>query len=152
MRTDLVGQDIGPVDVVISPKIVAQVAAVLGYDDPMHLDHHAARAAGFGDVLVPTGLVAPGDGLSESHEGDESQQALAALEIDFTRTLFAGTEVEYRRPVCGGERLRATSRVAEVSERPGSAGPMQFVVWETRYADEAGKPVMTTRLTFVERS
>jgi acyl dehydratase len=56
--------------------------------------------------------------------------------------LNGGTEFEYfDEEICAGDVLTATAKVAELRERPGSMGPMLFIISETTYKNQDGKVV-----------
>lgn len=151
MNRDALGKEYPPSNTVVNADAIRRVAAAVGNHDPIHHDEAAARAAGFRSVVAPVGglVVSP----AGSTRGADMHTAgpLADLGIDFTKALFGGTEITYHDVVCAGDELVATGRISEIYEREGASGTMTFAVFETSYATPTGAPVMTSRMTFLER-
>lgn len=127
---------------------IRMFARSVGHTDPIFYDVEAARAAGYADLPCPPGYLGtpvflPGAGdprLGVLQQGPQPSRPL-------TRGLNGGTEFEYRRDVCAGERLTATALVESFAERTGSLGPMLIVTSRIEYRDEAGELVATERGT-----
>jgi hydroxyacyl-ACP dehydratase HTD2-like protein with hotdog domain len=60
-------------------------------------------------------------------------------------------EFEYARPVRAGETLALTGRIADVFEKVGSTGTLDFVVLETEARDADGELVFFSRNTLISR-
>ena len=60
-------------------------------------------------------------------------------------------EFEYLRPVRAGETLALTGRVADIYEKSGSSGTLDFVVLETEARDTEGELVFFSRNTLISR-
>ena len=58
---------------------------------------------------------------------------------------------EYERAICAGDRLLVTSKISEVSERPGATGRVEVAVLEDEGRDEEGRLVYRMRRTLVVR-
>jgi hydroxyacyl-ACP dehydratase HTD2-like protein with hotdog domain len=60
-------------------------------------------------------------------------------------------EFEYVRPIRAGETLTLTGRIADIYEKAGSSGILDFVVLETEARDAGGEPVFFSRNVLISR-
>jgi hypothetical protein len=65
--------------------------------------------------------------------------------------LNGGNRFEYIEPVRVGDRITATGRVADVYEKTGSSGSLLFIIFETEYVNQHGRPVARLRGTAIRR-
>lgn len=104
------------------------------------------------------GLIAPPLFLPPFHHGgvigDDGRRIKPGelvLDVPVTNRLMAGCTVEFHGPVRGGDTITATTVVADIYEKPGSTGPMLFIVTETSYTDARGSLKRTERWTIIRR-
>ena len=67
------------------------------------------------------------------------------------RFLNGGNRFEYIEPVKVGDRITATSRVADVYEKTGGSGSLLFIIFETDYVNQDGRSVARLRGTAIRR-
>jgi acyl dehydratase len=60
---------------------------------------------------------------------------------ELTRGVNGGSEIEWFRPVYLGDQLTYKSRVADISQRMGSRGPLIVSVTETEFRNQRGELV-----------
>ena len=65
--------------------------------------------------------------------------------------LNGGNRFEYSEPVRVGDRITATSRVADVYEKSGASGNLLFIIFETEYVNQEGRTVARVRGTAIRR-
>ena len=65
--------------------------------------------------------------------------------------LNGGNRFEYHEPVKVGDRITATSRVADVYEKTGGSGSLLFIIFETDYVNQDGRSVARLRGTAIRR-
>ncbi len=65
--------------------------------------------------------------------------------------LNGGNRFEYFAPVQIGDRITATSRVADVYEKAGSTGTLLFIIFETEYLNQRGERVARLQGTAIRR-
>jgi hypothetical protein len=65
--------------------------------------------------------------------------------------LNGGNRFEYFEPVKIGDRITATSRVADVYEKTGGSGTLLFIIFETDYVNQDGRSVARLRGTAIRR-
>jgi hypothetical protein len=65
--------------------------------------------------------------------------------------LNGGNRFEYFEPVKVGDRITATSRVADVYEKTGGSGSLLFIIFETDYVNQDGRSVARLRGTAIRR-
>ncbi len=68
-----------------------------------------------------------------------------------TGWLNGGNRFEYFAPVYIGDRIVATSRLADAYEKSGSGGTLLFIVFETDYVNQHGALVARVRGTMIRR-
>jgi hydroxyacyl-ACP dehydratase HTD2-like protein with hotdog domain len=78
-------------------------------------------------------------------------QSFLELGLDFMTLVHGEQEFEYVRPVRAGETLTLTGRIADVYEKTGSSGTLDFVVLETEACDATGARVFFSRNTLISR-
>jgi hypothetical protein len=119
-----------------------QFARSAGYTDPVYYDEARARAKGHRGILAPVGflghpVVVPGQA--------ERTPEVFRLNIPYKRVLNGGTDIEYFAEVCSGDRLTATTKISDLTERDGRMGPMLIVSTETTFKNAAGEVVAIQR-------
>ena len=65
--------------------------------------------------------------------------------------ILRGNRFEYIEPAKVGDRITATGRVADVYEKTGSSGSLLFIIFETEYVNQHGRPVARLRGTAIRR-
>jgi hypothetical protein len=65
--------------------------------------------------------------------------------------LNGGNRFEHIEPVKVGDRITATSKVADVYEKTGSSGSLLFIIFETEYVNQHGTTVARLRGTAIRR-
>lgn len=75
-----------------------------------------------------------------------------SLDFDMLRTVFGGSDVEYRHPVRVGTRLTVSPWISDVVEKDGRSGHLTFVEITTEYSREDGTVVLVERSNTVQRS
>jgi acyl dehydratase len=137
-----IGKESEPVPYEVDNTGVRQFARSVGYTDPVFFDEAAAQAKGYRGLLAPPGFLGhpvfiPGRPVRTSE--------VFSLDIPYKRILNGGTDVEYFDYVCAGDRLTATTKISDLTEREGRMGPMLIVSTETSFRNEAGKTVAIQR-------
>jgi hypothetical protein len=65
--------------------------------------------------------------------------------------LNGGNRFEYLELVRVGDRITATGKVVEVYEKEGSTGNLLFIIFETEFVNQHGRPVARLRATAIRR-
>ncbi|MBI5511464.1 MAG: MaoC family dehydratase N-terminal domain-containing protein [Deltaproteobacteria bacterium] len=137
----MIGKATRPRSLEIEKGQIRRFATAISEDSPVHHDEKAARAAGFTSLVAtptfPAALIATDSLLTE-------------IGLDPQTTMHAEEEYEYFRPVCAGDVLTVTHRVADVYDKQAPNGRLIFVVIETRGNDKRGRPVFKGRRVLVE--
>ncbi len=131
----------------VSAEHVAAFARALGDPNPLYVDPEAARRGPFGTIVAPPTY--PIAFMVQALAG--GADVFLELGLDFMTLVHGEQEFEYTRPIQAGETLTLTGRIADVYEKQGSNGMLDFAVLETEAVDAAGQPVFFSRNTLISR-
>ena len=145
MRSNI-GKESEPTAYEVDNTGCRQFARSVGYTDPIFYDEAAAKAKGYRGIVAPPGFL----GHPMTTPGQQPRQPGGfGLDIPFKRVLNGGTDIEYLDDVCAGDKLTATTKLADLNEREGRMGPMLIVNSETTFKNSAGKTVAIMRGTTI---
>ncbi len=109
----------------------------------IHVDRDAAMAAGYRDVVAPSGFIT-------SMTLQPRAVKFAVYDIDESRALAGEMEWLHRGVVCAGDELSGHSELVEASVKGGTR-PMDLLVVETQLKNQFGETVLIVRETTLER-
>jgi len=109
---------------------------------PSHLDLHAARAAGYADLVAPPTfpIVVTAATLQQLLDDPDAG-------VDFTRVVHGDQRFSFTRPIVAGDELTATMTISSVK----SLGGHSMVTSESSIVDGTGAHVVTATSTLVVR-
>jgi acyl dehydratase len=143
----MIGRELSTGSAVIAADHVAAFARALGDDNPLYTDEEAARRGPFGAIVAPPTY--PIAFMIEAMSG--GMETFLELGLNFMTLVHGEQEFEYRRPIRAGETLTLTGRIADVYEKTGASGTLDFVVLETEAQDAGGQVVFFSRNTLISR-
>ena len=141
LTRDLIGRTSAPLTLDVEKGHIRRFVEAIGDADPIYVDEQAALAAGHPRIPAPPTFAV----ALRPHD------ARAGLVIDWTKLLHGEQEFDLRRPIYAGDRLTLTQRIADVFEKKGKAGVMDFMVHETVGTDPTDEVVFMVRATIVVR-
>jgi acyl dehydratase len=144
---DMIGRVLSTGSATVTAEHVAAFARALGDPDPLYLDAEAARRGPFGGLVAPPTY--PIAFMVQAMAG--GMDTFLELGLDFMTLVHGEQEFQYVRPIRVGETLALTGRIADVYEKTGSSGTLDFVVLETEARDAEGRPVFFSRNTLISR-
>lgn len=127
----------------VEKRHIRQFAEAIGDENPLYVDEEYAAKSIYGGIIAPPSFPIV---ISQESEGSID------LPLDYNRMLHGEQEFIYQRPIRLGDRLTCQTKVADVYERQGKTGQMQFLVLETELKDEAGEVVVIGRTNIIYRS
>lgn len=142
VKTEAVGKEYPPVAYEVGAEKIREYADVVGQTESIHRDRDAARAAGFRDVVAPPMFVvvysarAVAPGIIDPEVG-----------INLATMVHGGQEFVWGEPVCAGDTITTTARVADISEKNG----MGFYVFESTSVNQDGDEVVRGTWTNIVR-
>jgi acyl dehydratase len=142
VNTDAIGKTYPPTLYAVGREKIKEYAYAVGERDPIHLDHQAARATGFADVVAPpmfavvysNAAILPG--MFDSEVG-----------IDFAHMVHGSQEFRWGPLVVAGDEITTTTTVKDISERGG----LGFYVFETDSRNQHGDTVCVGTWTNIVR-
>ena len=139
---DAVGKTYPPTTYAVGREKVKEYAFAVGETNPLHVDHEAARAAGYADVVAPPmfAVVFAGRAMSAPLFDPE-------VGIDFGHMVHGAQEFRWGPLVVAGDEIQTTATVKDITERGG----MGFFVFETVSVNQRGETVCTGTWTNIVR-
>jgi acyl dehydratase len=142
IKTEAAGKRYPPVTYAVGREKIKEYASAVGETLPIHLDHEAARQAGYADVVAPpmftvvysSRAVAPG--IIDPEVG-----------INFAMMVHGAQEFVWGPLVVAGDEITTTATVKEITDR----GEMGFYVFETVSVNHRGETVCTGTWTNIVR-
>jgi acyl dehydratase len=142
VNTDAIGKTYPPTLYAAGREKIKEYALAVGEQNRIHLDHEAARAAGFADVVAPpmfavvyaNQAVIPG--LFDPEVG-----------IDFAHLVHGSQEFRWGPLVVAGDEITTTMTIADISERGG----LGFYVFTTDSRNQDGETVCVGTWTNIVR-
>ena len=109
--------------------------------DPVFYDESAAAESRYGGIIAPPNffnqIILP--------------ESCPDIRIEYgSLELFAGQELEQRRPMRPGDVITVKSKIADVFEKTGRSGKMIFMVREATYTDQDGEVMVIVRSTMLQ--
>jgi acyl dehydratase len=142
VNTEAVGKTYAPSTYAVGREKIREYAYAVGETNPLHLDHEAAREAGFADLVAPPMFAVV-------YAGRAVAPALLDPEVglDFARMVHGGQDFRWGPLVVAGDEIATTTTVKEIAERGG----MGFYVFETVATNQRGETVCTGLWTNIVR-
>lgn len=138
----LIGLEGTPMVFEIEKGAIRRFAEAIGDLSPIYLDETAARKSGFAGVVAPPTFA--------TTMNEAAKPLREKLPLDFKRILHGGMEFEYFAPLTAGMKVSCIARLADVYEKSGGSGKMEFYVIEINGKDSTtGKPVFASRSTVI---
>jgi acyl dehydratase len=120
-------------------------AKAIGETNPIYTDEAAALEAGYPSLPAP-----PTFPMALDMDAPEDLPVLDVLNIDISKILHGSQEFEYFAPICAGDRITITSRIADMFDKKG--GALEFVVSVSTYTNQNGQLVAKATSTLVVRN
>lgn len=132
-----IGATFPPFSYEISRVKIDELATATGDSNPVYHDLAAAQASGFLDLPAPPTLPT----LFSFWAHPPLLNRLAEIGANLARVLHTEEEYEYLAPICAGDTVTGTMRIANVRSRRG----MDLVYLETTYMNQRGETAVLAR-------
>jgi acyl dehydratase len=138
-----VGKKYPPFEYEVGREKIREYANAVGEANPVHHDPAAAREAGFRNVVAPPMFCvvysagAMGPAILDPETG-----------INLMLMVHGGQEFEWGEPVCAGDTVTTTARLADVSQKNG----MTFYVFESESTNQDGNTTVKAKWTNIVRA
>lgn len=126
----------------VSRAKIAEFAAAVAAESPLHTDPGAARAAGYADVLAPPTFAVL---IAQRAEAEYIEDPAAG--IDFSRVVHASESFTHHRPIVAGDLLQTSVHVDDVKVRSA----LTMITTRTEIAATSGEAVCTVTSTLAVR-
>ena len=142
VNADAVGKSYPPTLYAVGREKVKEYALATGETNPLHLDHEAARAAGYADVVAPPMFAVV---YSAPAMGPVIFDPDVAM--NFAMMVHGGQEFRWGPLVVAGDEIETTVSVKSIDERAGAG----FYVFESVSTNQDGHTVSVGTWTNVVR-
>jgi acyl dehydratase len=142
LERDLIGKTWPAAEYEVGREKIREYANAVGENNPIHHDPRAAREAGFRNVVAPPMfcVVYSAPAMGPAILDPE-------LEINLAAMVHGGQEFEWGEPVCAGDVITTTPRLADLSEKDG----MSFYVFESTSTNQDGDETVRATWTNIVR-
>ena len=144
---DMIGRLLSTGTATVAAEHIGAFARALGDLNPRYLDPRKASGGPPGGVVAPPTY--PIAFMTQAMAG--GMDTFLELGLDFMTLVHGEQEFEYARPIRAGETLTLTGRIADIYEKTGSSGTLDFVVLETEARDAGGALVFFSRNTLISK-
>jgi acyl dehydratase len=142
VNLDAIGRSYPPTLYAVGREKIIEYALAVGEGNPLHLDHEAARAAGYADVVAPPMFAVV----------FTTRSVMAAIfdpdvGIDFAHLVHGAQEFRWGPLVVAGDEVTSRTTITDISERGG----LGFYVFETESRNQNDETVCTSVWTNIVR-
>ena len=142
VETKAVGKSYPPTTYAAGREKIKEYALAVGETDPLHLDHEAARKAGYADVVAPPmfAVVYSAPAMAPAIFDPD-------VGLNFALMVHGGQEFRWGPLVVAGDEVRTTVTVESIQERAG----LGFFVFGSVSENQRGETVCTGTWTNIVR-
>ena len=140
MRRQAIGRESSPVTMEVEKGAIIKFAQAIGDDNPLFNDESEASRSSYGGLIAPPTFL----------RSITSIRPQLPFELPLSRLLDGGSDWEYFEPVRAGDRITATAKITEVSERTGRLGLMVFMTTVITYRNHRDQVAATQTNTSIQ--
>ena len=137
----MIGVESDPSVYEVEKEPIRRWADAIGDPNPLYHDEEYAKKKGYRSIIAPPAFIGQYDFPVKS------PQKSVRITSPFVRTLNAGNEYEFFKPVQAGDIITSTTKLAELFEREGRLGKMLFQIYEKTYKNQYGEVIAKSRST-----
>jgi acyl dehydratase len=142
VETKAIGKQFDPAVYAVGREKIKEYARAVGETNPLYLDHEAARAAGYADVVAPPMFAVV---YSAAAMGPAIFDPDVAM--NFALMVHGGQEFRWDELVIAGDEITTTVTVQDISVRDS----MAFYIFESRSTNQRGESVCVGTWTNIVR-
>ena len=142
IETKAVGKQFPPTTYAVGREKIKEYALAVGETNPLHLDHEAARSAGYADVVAPPMfcVVYKSPALAPAIFDHD-------VGMNFALMVHGGQEFRWGPLVVAGDEIQTTVTVKSIDARDGKG----FYVFESESKNQRGETVCVGTWTNIVR-
>jgi acyl dehydratase len=142
VNAEAVGKSYPPTLYAVGREKIKEYALATGETNPLHLDHEAARAAGYADVVAPPMFTVVYSGAAMGPAIFDPE-----IGINFALLVHGGQEFKWGPLVVAGDEISTVVSVRSIEERAGNG----FYVFESVSTNQDGHTVCVGTWTNIVR-
>ena len=143
--TKWIGHEIGHSVLPVERARLKFFAKAIGETDPVYIDEHAAREAGYRDLPAPPTFL-----FSAELDSGTLFALLDRMGVPLAKILHGGQRFEYIGPVVAGDTVTVSSHIKDIYQKKG--GALEFIEIEAQAVNQHGDPVARLRSLTVVRN
>jgi hypothetical protein len=162
-KREVVGRPTAAARVQVERGPIAKFADAVHNDSKIYQRRDAAAAAGFVEVPAPPTYAFSAlqywGAFPEEQPPDPTggsnplMEVIGSLMAEGGMVLHGEQEFTYHRAIVAGDELTCEGHVVDLYSKESSSGKvMTFLVTEDVYRDQAGVPVLTSRMNLIHRA
>jgi hypothetical protein len=156
----IIGKKTAKSKVVVERGPVSFFASAVISDSPIYQNPELARAAGLDNIPAPPTFpmaIENWGKFAEIQPADASQgspmlAAIGPLMAKGGLILHGEQEFIYERPIVVGDVLNGDGEIVDAYQKESKGKTMTFIVTETKWTDESGALVVTSRFNLIHRA
>lgn len=138
----VIGRETEPELNEVEKGAIRKFADAIGDGNPLFSDEEAAAKGPMGAIVAPPTFATTLRAGGNIREG---------LDFDWKKLLHGEQHYEYHKPMKPGDKVYVKNRIADIYEKDGRSGTMDFLVIESIGTDEAGEKYFTAKSVLVIR-
>ena len=140
MRQQTIGLESSSPSVEVEKGAIIKFAQAIGDDNPLFNDEVEARRSKYGGLIAPPTFL----------RSITTVRPHLPFTLPLTRLLDAGSDWEYFEPIRVGDRITASAKITDISERTGRLGLMVFSTTVVSYRNQLDQVVATQTSTSIQ--
>lgn len=139
-----IGYTSSPFVVEVEKGAIRKFADAIGDPNPLYRDEETAKKSPFGAIVAPPTFIQP---IIQ----EVNASVRKALDYDPKKLLHGEQSYIYYKPILAGDVITCVAKIADIYEKEGKSGAMDFFVVETTGTNQRGEKVFVARSVLVVR-
>jgi acyl dehydratase len=145
VNKNLLGMEAEPAVAEVKAEEIILFAKAIGDLNPLYIDEAAAKRSPFGAIVAPPTFPVPFQAISMD------MSLFADLDLNIASLVHGEQEFEYFKVLKAGDKITIRAKVADMYEKEGKSGILDFVIFEAAGYDEKGEKVYICRTTLISK-
>lgn len=145
VNKSLLGMEAEPAVAEVKAEEIIRFARAIGDLNPLYINEEEAKRSQFGAIVAPPTFPVPFQAISMD------MSLFGDLDLNIASLVHGEQEFEYFKVLKAGERITIRAKVADIYEKEGKSGILDFVIFEATGYDECGDKVYVSRTILISK-